>query len=116
MRKIFVGMRKMFNFTKNAKKKKHDELVQAIEELDQRCKAQIDKAVAQIKELDQEKIYYLCVETDEENLELIKGQLKAVKSRLRWTSPNILITNIKLKELSVADLKELLKTAEKLRG
>lgn len=105
----------MFNFTKNAKKKKHDELVQAIEELDQRCKAQIDKAAAQLEELKQDKIYYLYVNADDRELRYIKGQLQAVKASMRWTPPNIFITNRELKELSVDELKELLKIAEKLK-
>ncbi len=100
----------------NFRNKKQDENEKVIEELAQRCKAQIDKAVTHIEELKQDRLYYLCIDGNQEELQNVMKQLQAVKSRMRWTPPNIFVTNKKLKELTEEELKELKKANKKLRG
>ncbi len=58
---------------------------------------QIDDVLNNIKELDQNKVYYVEVETVEE-VEAVKNVLRRVDAKLEWTMPKILVMNIKLKK------------------
>lgn len=91
-----------------------DELRKAVEDLATQVKIQIDNAVTMIEELDQSKLYYLYVDTDETGIRQIKQQLNLVKKAMRWTPPNILITNKKLRELTRKELEQLIEVKSKL--
>ena len=98
------------------RKQEKTELVAMIEDLDQKLKIQLNKAVAGIEELSQDKLYFLYVETDkEEDLVNIKMQFAMIKKMMRWSAPNILILNRPLIELSEKRLKELEDKRKKLK-
>ena len=96
------------------RKQEKTELVAMIEDLDQKLKIQIDKAVIKIEELSQEKLYFLYVDTSHQELIQIKQNFNIIKKRMKWTAPNILILNKPLIELSKKQLKELEKVRQNL--
>lgn len=98
------------------RRKEQTDLMAMINDLNEKLKVQIDKAVAMIEELSQEKLYFMYVECNDEVLAHIKQEFGLIKRKLRWSAPNILILNKPLIELSEAKLKELEKTSKKLRG
>ncbi len=97
------------------RKQEKSELVAMIEDLDQKLKIQLNKAVAGIEELSQEKLYFLYIEGDDKELAQIKQQFRMIKKMMRWSAPNILILNKPLIELSQEKLKELEVVRKKLK-
>ena len=78
---------------------------------------QIHEAVKKIEELDQHKLYVILDKymTEQEHF-FLKQMLAAVKRNLRWTIPNILLLNRPLRELSMKELKQLIKTKKMLEA
>ncbi len=101
--------------SRKLRKQEKTELVSMIENLDEKLKIQINKAVAKIEELSQEKLYFLYVEGDNQVLKNVKGQLVLIKKMMKWSAPNILILNKPLIELSEDKLKEFEATRKKLK-
>ena len=97
------------------RKQEKTELVAMIEDLDQKLKIQLNKAVFGLEELAQEKLYFLYVEGDDKQLAHMKIQFAAIKKMMRWTAPNILILNNPLIELSEKKLKELEAARKKIK-
>ena len=98
------------------RKQNKAELIATINDINQKLKVQIDKAVLTIEELDQEKLYFLFVDVDnEEEIDHIKQTLDVVKKHMKWTAPNILILNRPITELSEEKLKELEKVRKQLK-
>ena len=101
--------------SRKLKKQEKSELVAMIEDLDQKLKIQLNRAVAGIEELSPEKLYFLYVEGDDKELAHIKIQFAAIKKMMKWSAPNILILNKPLIELSKEKLKELEAVRKKLK-
>lgn len=108
----------IINMIKARKLRKQEttELVVMIEDLDQKLKLQINKAVTKIEELSQEKLYFMYVEVNDKELAHLKQEFGLIKRMMKWSAPNILILNRPLIELSEDKLKELETTRKKLRG
>lgn len=106
-------IRKTINSWK-LKKQEKSELVSMIEDLDQKLKIQLNKAIAKIEELSQEKLYFIYVEADDTEIIHIKEQFSIIKKMMKWSAPNIIIFNRPLIELSKEKLKELDNIRKKL--
>ena len=114
-KKGFFDLISAWSESKKLRKQEKTELVAMIEDLDQKLRIQLNKAVAGIEELAQEKLYFLYIEGDDKELTHIKIQFAAIKKMMRWTAPNILILNRPLIELSEKKIKELEATRKKLK-
>ncbi len=99
--------------SRKLRKQEKTELIAMIEDLDQKLKIDLNKVVASIEELSQEKLYFLYVDVDDKDLANIKQQFKMIKNMMRWSIPNILILNKPLVEISKERLKGLLKKIER---
>lgn len=95
-------------------KQEKTELIAIIEDLDQKLKIQIHKVVSKIEELSQEKLYFLYVDMNVNDLKHFKQQFQLIKKMMKWSAPNILIVNMPITELSEKKLKELEKARKKL--
>lgn len=98
------------------KKQEKTELVAMIEDLQNKLKVQIQKAAASLEELDQAKLYYLFADTtNQTELIRIRDLLRHARQFMRWTSPNILIINRPLIDLSETDLEQLMLRLKQLK-
>ena len=90
-----------------SKKKTLDFLTEFNEILDKK----LDEAVMKIKELDQNKIYVIeVIDSSQTDLELFQTYLDKIKSKIKWTMPQIITINQELKEYTREELEELIKT------
>ena len=95
------------------KDKEIEKLNQIIKELNDLAHSQIEGALSMVRELDQHKIYFVCLENaSKEEIDLFKKAFKVVKSKLEWTAPNIFVSAKKIEELDVDVLKDLIKKIE----
>ena len=89
-------------------------LIESISYFHDIASMQMDEAAKIIKELEQNKVYYLSAPGISGNeLNKLVDALEQARSRIKWTVPNIIILNGELKELDEKELKKLLKELKK---
>ena len=90
------------------------ELIKVIEGLGKKLNDALKFNVYKIREFDQDKVYYVCVEgASREEVEEYKEYLKMVKAGVNWNLPEFLVLNHELSELDSKLLKELLNKIKK---
>lgn len=100
--KLFKKLRKWFW----TKKKTIDYLTEINTILDNK----IYESVNTIKELRQDKVYFLNLENyGEYEIMLVDHYLSKIRNRITWTIPEIIIINKKLEEYTKEELKKILK-------
>ena len=82
-------------------------------ELEKAVMIQIDNCVSKIKELEQHKLYYMCVEDASlDNINTASELIKLAQHKVQWTSPNILVLNKELRCLEKSEVKNILHEME----
>ena len=66
-------------------------LKETIKELQNHLTEKIDKQLMYIEELEQDKVYYIKVDSEEE-VRILKDHLKMLERRLKWSMPKVIIT------------------------
>jgi len=83
--------------------------------LEKVVKSKIDSALKSLRELEQNKLYYILLEdASDDDITSFKEVLNDIKRGLEWTAPNIVILNRPIKELTETELEELINIRRKL--
>ena len=94
-------------------KKDKEELINLMQDLGNKLSLEISDSIKLIEELEQDKLYFIHLKDASKNdVEEFKRVLGLIKSRMRWTIPNIFVSNIPITELTIEQLNELI-TAKK---
>lgn len=83
------------------------QIMDEVQSLTEMLDIQMSKYIDKIEALDQDKLYVLDVGKDvfQDEATILRRTLDEYKNRLKWTMPEILITNTPIREMTKQELK-----------
>lgn len=88
------------------------QLKELVRELKRVVELNMGEAVQKIEELEQDKLYYIIIDNSEDADKFMKS-MSLIKTKLKWTVPNIIVLSKPLEQINIIKLKEIIRLHDK---